>query len=41
MRFSEGMKIVIVNVTLVIEEGKYTGAAPGKVLRGLVIAKEN
>jgi len=31
---SEGMKYVIVNGALVIDEGKYTGAAPGKVLRG-------
>lgn len=31
---SEGMKYVIVNGAPVIEDGKYTGAAPGKVLRG-------
>jgi N-acyl-D-aspartate/D-glutamate deacylase len=31
---SEGMKYVIVNGVVVIEEGKYTEAAPGKVLRG-------
>jgi N-acyl-D-amino-acid deacylase len=31
---SEGMQYVIVNGALVIEEGKYTGAASGKVLRG-------
>jgi N-acyl-D-aspartate/D-glutamate deacylase len=30
---SEGMRYVLVNGTLVIEDGKYTGAAPGKVLR--------
>jgi len=31
---SEGMKFVIVNGGIVIEDGKFTGAAPGKVLRG-------
>jgi CubicO group peptidase (beta-lactamase class C family) len=31
---SEGMKIVIVNGVVVIEDGKFTGATPGKVLRG-------
>lgn len=31
---SEGMKYVIVNGGIVIEEGKYTGSTPGKVLRG-------
>ena len=31
---SEGMKLVIVNGGIVIEDGKFTGAAPGKVLRG-------
>jgi N-acyl-D-aspartate/D-glutamate deacylase len=31
---SEGMRLVIVNGTPVIEEGKYTGAAPGRILRG-------
>jgi N-acyl-D-aspartate/D-glutamate deacylase len=31
---SEGMRYVIVNGALVIEEARYTGAAPGKVLRG-------
>lgn len=31
---SEGMKFVIVNGRLVLEGGKYTGARPGKVLRG-------
>ena len=31
---SEGMKFVIVNGRVVLEDGKYTGARPGKVLRG-------
>ena len=31
---SEGMKFVIVNGGIVIEDGKYNGATPGKVLRG-------
>jgi N-acyl-D-aspartate/D-glutamate deacylase len=31
---SEGMHYVIVNGGLVIEQGKYTGAMPGRVLRG-------
>ncbi|HET9530935.1 MAG TPA: D-aminoacylase [Blastocatellia bacterium] len=31
---SEGMKFVVVNGGIVIEDGKYTGATPGKVLRG-------
>jgi len=31
---SEGMKFVIVNGGIVIEDGKFTGATPGKVLRG-------
>ena len=31
---SEGMKFVIVNGAIVIEGGKFTGATPGKVLRG-------
>jgi N-acyl-D-amino-acid deacylase len=31
---SEGMKYVLVNGVPVIENGKYTGATPGKVLRG-------
>jgi N-acyl-D-aspartate/D-glutamate deacylase len=31
---SEGMKFVLVNGTLVIEDGKQTDATPGKVLRG-------
>lgn len=31
---SEGMKFVIVNGRVVLEGGKYTGARPGKVLRG-------
>ena len=30
---SEGMRYVLVNGALVIDDGKYTGAAPGKVLR--------
>jgi dihydroorotase/N-acyl-D-amino-acid deacylase len=33
-RLSEGMEIVLVNGTPVIESGKMTGALPGKVLRG-------
>jgi N-acyl-D-amino-acid deacylase len=31
---SEGMKFVIVNGGVVIEDGKYNGATPGNVLRG-------
>ncbi|MDX1928796.1 MAG: serine hydrolase [Pirellulaceae bacterium] len=31
---SEGMKLVIVNGRVVLEDGKYTGARPGRVLRG-------
>jgi N-acyl-D-aspartate/D-glutamate deacylase len=31
---STGVKLVIVNGVPVLEDGKYTGAAPGKVLRG-------
>jgi len=31
---SEGMKFVIVNGGIVIEDGKFTGATPGRVLRG-------
>src|SRR5262245_30517762 len=31
---SEGMKHVIVNGAVVLEDGKYTGATPGQVLRG-------
>jgi N-acyl-D-amino-acid deacylase len=31
---SDGMKFVIVNGGIVIADGKFTGAAPGKVLRG-------
>jgi N-acyl-D-aspartate/D-glutamate deacylase len=31
---SEGMKFVFVNGVVVIEDGKFTGAAPGQVLRG-------
>jgi dihydroorotase/N-acyl-D-amino-acid deacylase len=33
-RLSEGMDFVLVNGTPVIENGKMTGALPGKVLRG-------
>ena len=33
-RLSKGMEDVLVNGTLVIENGKMTGALPGKVLRG-------
>jgi N-acyl-D-amino-acid deacylase len=31
---SEGMKYVVVNGELVLDDGKYTGARPGRVLRG-------
>ena len=31
---SEGMPYVIVNGVTVVEQGKYTGATPGRVLRG-------
>ncbi len=31
---SEGMKYVVVNGQLVLNDGKYTGARPGRVLRG-------
>jgi N-acyl-D-aspartate/D-glutamate deacylase len=31
---SDGMKFVLVNGVVVIEDGKFTGATPGKVLRG-------
>ncbi len=31
---AEGMKFVIVNGAIVLENGKFTGATPGKVLRG-------
>jgi dihydroorotase/N-acyl-D-amino-acid deacylase len=33
-RLSKGMEEVLINGTLVIENGKMTGALPGKVLRG-------
>jgi N-acyl-D-amino-acid deacylase len=33
-RLSAGMKFVLVGGQLVLEEGKYTGARPGRVLRG-------
>jgi N-acyl-D-amino-acid deacylase len=33
-RLSEGMDYVLVNGVPVIENGKMTGALPGKVLRG-------
>jgi N-acyl-D-amino-acid deacylase len=33
-QLSEGMDYVLVNGALVIDEGKMTGAKPGKVLRG-------
>ena len=33
-QFSEGMEFVLVNGVPVIENGKMTGALPGKVLRG-------
>jgi N-acyl-D-amino-acid deacylase len=33
-RPSEGIKWVIVNGVVVLEDGKYTGATPGRVLRG-------
>jgi dihydroorotase/N-acyl-D-amino-acid deacylase len=33
-RLSEGMDFVVVNGTLVIDNGKMTAALPGKVLRG-------
>jgi N-acyl-D-amino-acid deacylase len=31
---SQGMRYVIVNGQLVLDDGKYTGAKPGRVLRG-------
>jgi len=33
-QFSEGMEYVLVNGVAVIDQGKMTGAKPGKVLRG-------
>jgi len=33
-RYAEGIDIVIVNGELVIDEGRHTGATPGRVLRG-------
>jgi len=33
-QLSEGMRYVLVNGTLVIDDGKMTNALPGKVLRG-------
>jgi dihydroorotase/N-acyl-D-amino-acid deacylase len=33
-RLSEGMQYVLVNGVPVIEDGKMTGALPGRVLRG-------
>jgi dihydroorotase/N-acyl-D-amino-acid deacylase len=33
-QFSEGMDYVLVNGVPVIDQGKMTGALPGKVLRG-------
>ena len=31
---SEGIRFVLVNGVVVLEDGKYTGARPGKVIRG-------
>jgi len=31
---SEGMRYVLVNGGVVLEDGKYTGARPGRVIRG-------
>jgi dihydroorotase/N-acyl-D-amino-acid deacylase len=36
---SEGMKFMIVNVGIVIEDGKFTGATPGKVLRSAWLSR--
>jgi N-acyl-D-aspartate/D-glutamate deacylase len=33
-RLSEGMKYVLVNGVIVLDDGKHTGAKPGRVLRG-------
>jgi len=32
-RYPEGIEYVIVNGTVVIDEGEHTGALPGRVLR--------
>ena len=32
--YPTGMRYVIVNGTAVVDEGKYTGALPGRALRG-------
>ncbi len=33
-QFSEGMRYVVVNGQLVLDDGRMTGALPGQVLRG-------
>jgi N-acyl-D-aspartate/D-glutamate deacylase len=33
-QYSRGLQWLIVNGTLVIDDGKYTGALPGKIIRG-------